>query len=438
MSRSIRSNLRRSNVKVLQVVKTLNGAHWAAWQVAQLVRLGVEVDVALPAREGLYLQDWVRSGARLHFCDLDYPIIRPWTLPTIYSRVRKLVDEVKPDLIHSHFVGTTLSLRKGLGKGHTVPRLFQVPGPLHLEHAFFRNLELSSAGPNDYWIASSKYTQNCLVQSGIPASRLFLSYYGWCLDSYSVQRSHVLRTPLDIPRGRLVVGNISWLYPPKWHLGQKVGLKCHEDLIEALGLVLKERSDVVGVLAGGQFGGRSWYEERLRSLAQKIAGDRIKMPGRLAPEISRSAWPDFDCAIHAPLSENCGGVMEPLYATVPTVAARVGGIPEVVIDGLTGKTVAPRRPPELAAAVLTVLEDLPKYKSMARTGHALVSTMFDVSRTASEVFHIYRHVLDPSRNVRPVPFDSSSFSAQEQATAATGILAPAGGLGSSAAQCTRS
>jgi hypothetical protein len=48
-----------------------------------------------------------------------------------------------------------------------------------------------------------------------------------------------------------IVGNANFMYPPKWYLGQRIGLKAHEDVIDALGLVTKQRSDVLGVLIGG-------------------------------------------------------------------------------------------------------------------------------------------------------------------------------------------
>lgn len=405
-------------MRVLHLTKTLDGGHWAAWQAAELVRLGVEVHVAIPATSGLYSEEWKRSGAQLHLCELDFPATRPWELGRTCARVRKLIDMVRPGLVHSHFVGTTLSLRKALGKHHDVPRVFQLPGPLHLEHRLFRALELSSAGPNDYWIASSQYTQTLLKKSGVTAAKVYLSYYGWHLESYSAERTGAFRSHLGIPADRLMVGNISWLYPPKWHLGHVVGLKCHEELIAALGMVLKQRPDAVGVLAGGQFGGGNWYEERLRKLARQVAGDRILMPGRMFPKIAGTSWPDFDCAIHAPLSENCGGVLEPLYAGVPTVAARVGGVPEVVIDGVTGKVVEPRNPNQLASGVLEVLEDLPAYRAMAFRGRRLLSKMFDVRRTAAEVYQIYRHILDPVRAARPAEFSSLTHAATEKGSTA--------------------
>jgi hypothetical protein len=45
-------------MRVLHVVKTTDGAEWAAWLAAELALAGVEVHVALPADTGLYIDDW--------------------------------------------------------------------------------------------------------------------------------------------------------------------------------------------------------------------------------------------------------------------------------------------------------------------------------------------------------------------------------------------
>jgi glycosyltransferase involved in cell wall biosynthesis len=205
-----------------------------------------------------------------------------------------------------------------------------------------------------------------------------------------------------------VVGNINLMYAPKYYLGQTVGLKCHEDVIDALGIVLSERPDVVGVLAGGPFGRAAGYERRLHARAWEVAGDRIKMPGILSYDEVRGAWPDFDCAVHVPLSENCGGVVEPLLAGVPTIASSVGGLTEVVQPEITGVVVPPRKPKELAAAVLSVLNNLPEQRRKAMLGRSLVQVMFDVARTSAEVHQIYQHILD-SGLPRPSEFDPFRF-----------------------------
>src|SRR5947209_7963155 len=139
-------------MRVLHISKTSDGGRWAALQAGELVRAGVEVDVALPSLEGRSMDLWRATGARLHEADLRFPVTRPWLVSSVIGRLRRLADRVQPDLIHSHFVSTTLTLRAAFGRQAPVPRVFQVPGPLHMEHWLWRMGDIASAGPSDYWI----------------------------------------------------------------------------------------------------------------------------------------------------------------------------------------------------------------------------------------------------------------------------------------------
>jgi glycosyltransferase involved in cell wall biosynthesis len=395
-------------MRVLQVVKTADGADWAALQAAELAGRGVEVHVALPSLQGRTVGQWRDAGAILHVCQADIDPRQPWQLPTATRQLRDLVAAVKPDLIHSHFVSSTILLRVALGANAAIPRLFQVPGPLHLEHPFWRHIEIATAGPVDSWIASSRCILGHYQSAGIDARRLYFSYYGTRVDIGSTVGSEALRKRFGIADGAKIIGNANFVYPPKRYLGQRIGLKAHEDVIDALGLVMRERQDVVGVLLGGSFLKSQSYEQRLRERARRVAGDRILMPGYLSAEEIRQMWPDFDIAVHVPTSENCGGVIEPMLAGVPTIAGLVGGLPEVVIDGVTGTLVPIQQPGKLAAAILETLDSYGRCQGMARTAQTLVREMFDVKRTASEVFEIYRHMLH-LREQPPAPFNPISY-----------------------------
>jgi glycosyltransferase involved in cell wall biosynthesis len=133
------------------------------------------------------------------------------------------------------------------------------------------------------------------------------------------------------------------------------------------------------------------------------------MTGFLDGERFAGTWNEFDLVVHVPLSENCGGVHEPLLHGTPVIASRVGGLPELVIDGLTGYLVPPRDPRCLAAAIERRIDNLHEARVLAARGKALVSTMFDIRRTAKEVMAIYRHILE--RGPRPTTFDSRAFAA---------------------------
>jgi glycosyltransferase involved in cell wall biosynthesis len=83
-----------------------------------------------------------------------------------------------------------------------------------------------------------------------------------------------------------------------------------------------------------------------------------------APEIEHYAWTDnapglmrhLDVLVLPSYQEPFGTVLaEAMAVGTPVVATRVGGLEEVVDDGLTGRLVAPGDPEQLAAAVLDVL-----------------------------------------------------------------------------------
>jgi glycosyltransferase involved in cell wall biosynthesis len=320
----------------------------------------------------------------------------------------QLVAALQPDLIHSHFFGTTMVLRRALRRHFSGPIVFQVAGPLHLEHGFYRAWDIRSAGLNDCWIASSRYILARYLDAGVSRDKVFLSYHGGSSSEVGQKRTNFLRCKLGIGDREFVVGNINFMYPPKRFLGQAVGLKCHEDVIDALSIVTRNRPDVVGVFVGEPPPGAAWYEAKLRARALSKAGDRVRFAGYLSPVEIASAWPDFDVAVHVPLSENCGGVLEPLLAGIPTIAGFVGGLPELVVEGVTGKTVPTRNPVALACAVNEVLSDLLRYRKLAQAGRRLVRTMFDISRTGGEIYAIYRHLLDQACE-RPAEFRSADF-----------------------------
>jgi glycosyltransferase involved in cell wall biosynthesis len=109
--------------------------------------------------------------------------------------------------------------------------------------------------------------------------------------------------------------------------------------------------------------------------------------------------------MHRPASENCGGVVEPLAKGIPVVASRVGGLPEVVIDGVTGLLISANDPLAAARAAMETLDRPREAQEMAMRGKRLVEVMFDIERVTEEVHEIYRYILG-DRERPPRIFDS--------------------------------
>ncbi|MBX6311475.1 MAG: glycosyltransferase family 4 protein [Isosphaeraceae bacterium] len=378
-------------MRVLHLVKTSVGATWALRQMRELVRLGIEVHAAIPPG-GPLVSCYEASGVELHPGQFDLPVRQPWRWPALRRQLRALVSRVRPDLIHSHFVGTTLTLRLALGKRHTLPRVFQVPGPLHLEHSIFRQAELRTAGPADHWIGACRWTCQRYRACGIPEDRVFLSYYGADLESFSARRPGKLRRELGVDARTKLIGMVAYLYAPKRFLGQVRGLKGHEDFVDALALVLRREPGVLGVCIGGAWGGATAYAARVRAYAAKRLGGRLRFLGTRGdiPEL----YPDLNVAVHPSHTENVGGAVESLLMGVPTIATDVGGFPDLVIPGETGRLVPPRDPVRLASAILEVLGDPAGARAMAARGRSRARLLFDARARAVEIRDIYREVLD--------------------------------------------
>ena len=381
-------------MRVLYIVKTNDGAAWAFNQAAWLHSHGVEIVVVLPFETGGYADRYRNAGMSVVGADLSLPIGRPWLLFERIKIARNIVNDVKPDIIHCHFVTNIMMVRLALGRDHCIPRFFQVPGPLHLESLFFRNAEIILSGQCDYWGGGCQLTCSIYKRSGIASDHIFLAYYGGyggnSVEEYQ-PRSGKFRQEFGIATDVPLVGMVSYFYKPKYHLLQTRGLKGHEDFIEAFSLVLKENPHVRGIIIGGPWLNAHSYVEKIKKMALELCGDSIVFAGYRRD--MKSIYRELDIAVHPSLSENLGGAAESLAAGVPTIATSVGGFPDIVQNEITGLLVKPKCPIEIAAAIKRMIEDKVSAEKMANSGQMLVKSLLDIEVTAKNVREIYGKII---------------------------------------------
>lgn len=382
---------RHGRVRMLGFSKTSVGAPWAVRQTRELVKLGVEVHLALPPGGGR-VREYEEAGVIIHPMLPDLPVRQPWRSTRVFSEVRAIVERIQPDIIHSYHVGTAVASRLALGRNHPIPRVFQVPGPLHTEHLLYRQAEIATAGRADYWIGTCQSIYDRYYQSGVAAERLFVSDYGVDLGEHTARPKGMLRAELGLGADVKIVGMIGLMYAPKHFLGQKRGLKGHEDLIDALALCQQLDPNVVGVFIGGAWGDATAYEERVRTYGRMRCGDRAIFLGTRADV--PALLPDFDIAVQPSHTEGVAATaVEAQLLGVPLVATNIGGLPDLVEDGETGWLVPARSPARLSHAIMKVLRDPERARLMAAKGQERARALFDGERKASQVVDIYEEIL---------------------------------------------
>jgi len=218
-----------------------------------------------------------------------------------------------------------------------------------------------------------------------------LSYYGTDIDLYRPQKPGKLKKELKLNEECKIVGMVAFMYAPKRYLGQKRGLKGHEDLIDAFKICLEKNLDLRCVIVGGPWNTATKYEKALHQYARQQCGDRVIFLGTRddVPDL----YADFDAVVHPSLSENVGGAAESCLLGVPTIATRIGGFPDLVQDGKTGWLVPPKAPKSIAKAIQAVLNNPSEARKRAISGQQLAQNLFDVRRTASEIKQIYEQIL---------------------------------------------
>lgn len=82
-------------------------------------------------------------------------------------------------------------------------------------------------------------------------------------------------------------------------------------------------------------------------------------------------------------------ILEAMAAALPVVASRVGGIPELVDDGVTGHLVPSGNPDALAAALLDLLEHSGKRTAFGRSGRTRIEQQYSFDRMVAQFETLY-------------------------------------------------
>jgi glycosyltransferase involved in cell wall biosynthesis len=136
----------------------------------------------------------------------------------------------------------------------------------------------------------------------------------------------------------------------------------------------------------------------LESLRHSLGLDSlVEMRGEIERSEIRRWWRRAAVAVLSSDSEGMPvSLIEAAACGVPVVATRVGGIPELITDGVNGLLAPPRDPASLADALAQILEDPERSTAIGHAARQRVVERFSLGLQIDRLLRLWQSILDQS------------------------------------------
>jgi glycosyltransferase involved in cell wall biosynthesis len=330
-------------------------------------------------------------GVEVHALPQLHREVSPVFDPVSVARVRQLIRHVRPHILHTHTA-------KAGAIGRTAAVLARDARPPIVVHTFhghvlrgyfdparaavYRNVERSLARVTTRLVAVSPEVRDELVELDVaPADKFSVIRLGIDLDSRIVEAASnglELRRAFGVPEEAFVVG---WI-------GRMTAIKHLPDVLATVAR-LRERGIDARLCMVGDGPDREEVERRAHGLDLARSTLYLGYQRDVAPYYAL-----FDALLLPSGNEGTPVVaIESLAAGTPVVATRVGGVPDVVSDGVDGFLTGVGEVDELAAALETLARDPGLREKMGRAGRERTLPRYRVERLVGDVDRLYRELL---------------------------------------------
>lgn len=377
----------RDELNVLAVIDHLaqGGAEMLLGQFASAApKAGIRLHVScLEIRDGNPAAEPLRKVG-VEPVNLEVPG-RPGTRHVM--ALRHHIAATRPDLVHTHlgtsdFVGGLAARSLGVPVVSTIHEVRQKRAGLRRAKGTI--FDLTQRVCDDRVIVVSESARRAyLRQTWGMDKRVVQIYNGIDLDPAPGSGAAV-RRELGIGPDELVVGMVSALRPEKGH----------DIAIEAVGRLRAQFGQLRLLIAGqGELAGE------LERLAAPL-GDAVVLAGRRTDVAAVFDALDV-CLQPSRIDAFPTTLIEALAASVPVIASSVGGIPEIIEDGVTGVLLAPPPSAEsLARELGSLLPDVPRRERLASAGHSSYHERFTAGPWLERTRALYDQILSEHRGSR--------------------------------------
>ena len=305
---------------------------------------------------------------------------------TAVSRIASYLKDVKADLIHAQLelgdiLGGIAALRMHLPSVstlHTMPsqdmslksRLHQEVEYFCLRHFFNMVISVSNEARQFHRkIGRLSDQKTCTIYNGIDLSNF---------PTASQLDRKIVLNEFSIPTSATVLITVAVLRE----------LKGIQYMIRALPKILAANPDLYYLVAGsGDFQDELVVEAAQAGVSERVifAGARKDIPALMSAS---------DLFVLPTLTEALPTVLaEAMASYLPILACRVGGVPEMVEDGINGRLVTPADSQQLASACNEMLKQPDVLFEMGQAGRRIVEEKFNVHVQVQKLQSLYQNLI---------------------------------------------
>jgi len=302
------------------------------------------------------------------------------------NKLSRIIGRYHPEILHLHFTGF-LSLYPWLARVRSVNKVFftdhhsrpagYVPArALMWKRAAARVINR----PLTRVISVSNYGYRCMTTADLlPQSRFEMIYNGVDLSRIKADSLRALdfRRRYSIPPERTIVTQVSWIIPEK-------GIS---DFLETARLVTQQNRNVQFVIVGDG----AYREQYMKDAAAMGIEDGVTWTGMVEDPFREGVFAAADVVCQFSRWEEVFGWMiaEAMAHGKPIVATNVGGIPELVSEGLSGFLVQRSDTAGAAEKLMRLLQDSELRREMGEAGRKLVADKFDLKTNVAQLIELY-------------------------------------------------
>lgn len=376
--------------RILHVIRPAEGGmkgHLLAL-AAGLQKSGYDIEVACPGDSSL-TREIEDLGIAVHCIDLVGPLNPKWDFRCV-GQLRRIMQQGEYDIIHFHgakagLVGRLAAVFARCPRTVLTAHNFIIYDevPLIKKILFIYGEKLLSRFTTRIITVSEALKEDLVNKYRLTPGQIIPIYNGIETARFLEQRDKTgIRAELGVGQAKTVIGTVARMAPQK-------GLSY---LLEAVALIKKRDFRTAGEIAC-VIAGDGPLRAELTQQAQELGiEDIVRFPGFVHDVPGLLAC--LDIFVIPSIAEGLSiTTIEAMAAGLPVAASRVGGLPELVAEGVTGCLVEPRNPSALAQTILQMIDGPEETRRMGEQGRTVACRRFSTDAMIRNTCKVYDQVL---------------------------------------------